>query len=404
MTRYGLPLVLAILFVDIAGEGLVYPITPTLLQSLSGGSLQQAANLYGWSLALYAALTLFFAPVWGMLSDRFGRKPLLVFSMAGAALGNLITALAPSLEVYFLGRAIAGLTSANMVVVTAYLVDSTPPEQRARGFGLLGAIFGIGFVIGPALGGLAGDLGLRVPFWIVAGLSALTFLTALAFLPESLKAENRKNILRWTEANPFGALAALGRYPLVRSLAWTVLFNGLALSMLIAVWVPNATYRYNFGPTENGLTLAAFGLASAIAQGLLVPYVVPRLGERRSILFGLVVSVSSYLLYGLASAGWMLVAIIVITSLGAIDEPALQSLISKNVADNEQGTVQGALATIGSLMGVVGPVAGTILFSTFTGPAAVVELPGAAFFASALGVLLGLLLAYRALNRHRVVR
>lgn len=404
MARYALALVLAVLFVDIAGEGLVYPITPTLLQELDGGSPQRAAEMYGWSLALYAALTLFFAPVWGMLSDRYGRKPILVMSMAGAALGNLMTALAPNLEVYFLGRAIAGLTSANMVVINAYLVDVSPPEQRAKNFGLIGAIFGIGFVIGPALGGWVGSFGLRTPFWTVAGLSAFTFLVALAFLPESLKAGSRKKVLRWLEANPFGALAALARYPLVRSLSWTVLFNGLAMQMLIAVWIPYFSYRFNFGPTENGLTLAVYGLASAVGQAVIVPWLVPRLGESRSILFGLGLSMLSLVAYGLAHAPWVLFATLVIGSLAAVDEPASQALISKNVSDDEQGTVQGALSTVGSLMGIVGPLLGTFLFSQFSGEQAALELPGMPFFAGAVCVALAMLLAYRALSKHNVRR
>lgn len=399
MARSGLLVVLAILFVDVAGEGLVYPITPSFLQALGGGTVQEAARLYGWSLALYAALTLFFAPVWGMLSDRYGRKPVLLLSMAGAAAGNLLTALAPGLELYFLGRVVAGATSANLVVINAYLVDVSPPEQRARNFGLVGAVFGIGFVVGPALGGLVGDWGLRVPFWIVAGFSAFTFTLALTLLPESLKAEKRKRTLRWLEANLFGTLATLARYPLLRSLAWTILLNGLAMNMLVAVWIPYVAYRYGFGPAENGLTLAAFGLMSALGQGLVVPWLVPRLGERRAVVLGLVVSALSLVLYGLASAPWMLFAVLVVTTLGAVDEPALQALISRSVRPDEQGAVQGALATIGSLMGVVGPVAGTYLFSRFTGSQAVVELPGAPFFAGAFCVALGLGIAYRALRR-----
>ncbi|WP_018467192.1 tetracycline resistance MFS efflux pump [Calidithermus timidus] len=399
MVRSGLLVVLAILFVDVAGEGLLYPITPSFLQALSGGSVQEAARLYGWSLALYAALTLFFAPVWGMLSDRYGRKPLLLLSMAGAAVGNLLTALAPGLELYFLGRAVAAVTSANLVVVNAYLVDISPPERRARNFGLLGAVFGVGFVIGPALGGLVGDWGLRVPFWIVAGSSAFTFTLALALLPESLKAENRKRTLCWLEANPFGALAALARYPLLRPLGWTILLSGLAMNMLVAVWIPYGAYRYGFGPTENGLILAAFGLMAALGQGLVVPWLVPRLGERRAVVLGLGVSALSLVLYGLASTPWVLFGALAISALGAVDEPALQAFISRNVRSDEQGTVQGALATIGNLMGVVGPVAGTYLFSRFTGPQAVAELPGAPFLAGAFCVALGLGIAYRTLRR-----
>ncbi|MCS7059475.1 MAG: MFS transporter [Meiothermus sp.] len=398
MARSGLPWVLAILFVDIAGEGMVYPITPGFLQALGGGTAQEAARLYGWSLALYAGLTLFFAPAWGVLSDRYGRRPILLLSVAGAALGNLLTAVAQNLELYFLGRVVAGATSANLVVVNAYLVDVSPPEQRARSFGLLGAVFGFGFVIGPALGGLVSDWGLRAPFWAVAGLSALTFALALALLPESLRPEDRKKTLRWLEANPFGALAALARYPLLRPLGWTILLNSLAMNMLIAVWIPYGAYRYGFGPAENGFVLAAFGLMSVLGQGLVVPWLVPRLGEGRAILLGLGVSVLSLVLYGLASTPWTLLAALAVSALGAVDEPALQAFISRNVRPDEQGSVQGALATIGNLMGIVGPVAGTHLLSSFSGPQAVVELPGAPFFAGALCVSLGLGIAYRTLR------
>ncbi|RMH56812.1 MAG: MFS transporter [Deinococcus-Thermus bacterium] len=399
MARSGLPLVLAILFVDVVGEGLVYPITPNFLQALGGGTAQEAARLYGWSLALYAGLTLFFAPAWGVLSDRYGRRPILLLSMAGAALGNLLTALAPGLDLYFLGRIVAAVTSANLVVVNAYLADASPPEQRARNFGLVGAVFGFGFVIGPALGGLVGDWDLRAPFWAVAGLSAFTFTLALVLLPESLKPERRKKTLRWLEANPFGALTALARYPLLRPLGWTILLSSLAMNMLVAVWIPYGTYRYGFGPTENGFILAAFGLMSALGQGLVVPWLVSRLGEHRAIPLGLGVSALSLLLYGLASTPWLLFAALAIGALGAVDEPALQALISRHIRPNEQGSVQGALATIGNLMGVVGPVAGTHLLSSFSGPQAVAELPGAPFFAGALCVALGLGIAHRTLRR-----
>ncbi|GIW32539.1 MAG: tetracycline resistance MFS efflux pump [Meiothermus sp.] len=398
MERSGLILVLVILFVDIAGESLVYPVIPDLLETISGGSPQQAASLYGWSLAIYAALTLFFAPVWGVLSDRYGRRPMLLLSMVGAMVGNLVTALATSLELYFLGRIIAGATSANMVVINAYLVDVSPPDQRARNFGWIGAIAGIGFVAGPALGGLVGNLGLRAPFWIVAGLSALTFLIALFGLRESLRAEHRRAV-RWLEANPFSALAALLRYPLVRSLAWAAMFNGFALSILVAVWIPYCTYRYGFGVTENGFTLALYGLTTVVGQVLVVPWLVPRLGERRVILLGLSVSLASFVAYGLASAPWILLVVLAVSSLGAVDEPALQSFISQNVCDEEQGTVQGALSTLNSLMGVVGPVVGTHLFSRFSGVGVGLELPGAPFFAGALAVGIGLVLAYRVLSR-----
>lgn len=384
--------VIFVLLLDMVCQSLVYPALPSLLQSMQGGSSVEAARLYGYLAASYAVAELLSAPILGQLSDRYGRKPVLLVSTVGASLSFLVAALAPTVAVMFVGYGLAGLTSAMLVVVNSVVADSTDKESRATAFGMVGAAFGIGFVIGPVIGGLVANLGLRMPFFIASGLMAIAASVVAVGLTESLSLENRstrpiRGVLPWATLQP------LSEYPLVRSLASTQVLNALALQILIGVWVVHASYRYGLTVSQNGWLLAGFGLIMALSQLIIIPRVVPRLGNRRSMLVGLAISSLTYVGYGLAPSLGLFGLVMVFGAIGAIDEPAQQALVTEAVADDQQGTVQGSLATLGSLMGIVGPILGTWLFQL-----GIPGLPGLPFLISAGLVAVGWILAYRTLR------
>jgi len=341
------------------------------------------------------------APVLGSLSDHYGRRPVILASLLGSGLDYLLLAVAPSLAWFYLGRIIAGITGANITAASAYIADVSPPEKRAQSFGLIGAAFGLGFIAGPALGGLLGGMGLRVPFFAAAGLTLVNWLYGLWVLPESLDPENRR-AFSWRRANPIGSLLALRRHPAVLGLTGTFFLLHLGHAAVHSTWVLYTAYRYAWTVTQTGLSLAIVGVMAALVQGGLVRAIVPRLGERRAIAAGLVVSAITMAGYALATQGWMIYPILIFGSLGGITGPAAQSLISKTVSANEQGAVQGALTSLGSVAGTIGPVIASSLFAYFISPRAPFLLPGAAFFAGVLFQLGALSLALRAFRKHTV--
>jgi MFS transporter, DHA1 family, tetracycline resistance protein len=384
--------ILVTLFLDTFGIGLIIPVLPKLVENFQGGSVSAAADTIGLLMALFSLMQFLFAPVLGSLSDHFGRRPVLLISLFGAGLDYLLLAWAPSLSWFYAGRIIAGISGANFSTAGAYIADVSPPEKRAHNFGLIGAAFGFGFIAGPALGGLLGSLGLRVPFLAAAALALINWLYGLLILPESLPRENRRTF-SWRRANPAGSLLALKRFPVVLGLAATLLLMNLAYHVLHSTWVLYTGYRYQWSPAQVGMSLAVIGIMATLVQGGLVRHIVPVLGERRALLVGLLINAVNFLGYGLATQGWMIYAILVVGSLGAISGPAVQALISKNVPVNEQGAIQGAVAGLSSLAGIIGPPIFTHLFGYFISPRAPFQLPGAALFFGALLMLLGLLFA-----------
>jgi MFS transporter, DHA1 family, tetracycline resistance protein len=390
------------LFLDILGIGLIIPILPKLVTQFVGGTASDASSTVGWLGALYAMMQFLFAPILGSLSDKYGRRAVILTSLLGSGLDYLLLAFAPTLPWFFLGRILSGITGASLTAASAYIADVSPPEKRAQNFGLIGAAFGLGFIAGPAIGGLLGGLGLRIPFVVAAVLTLVNWLYGFFILPESLSLENRREF-SWSRANPIGAFGGLARYPVVLSLTASILFFNLAQFILQSTWVLYTDLRYGWTVSQVGISLALVGVTSAIVQGGLVRLIVPRLGERRSVALGIAVSMMAFLLYGLATQGWMLYAILIGASIGGIAGPALQGLISRGVPANEQGAVQGSLSSLGSLTGIIAPLLGTYLFGFFTSPQAPVQVPGAAFFAAALFSGISLLLAIRTFAKHPAI-
>ena len=370
---------------------------PQLVQQLSSGSTQNRAFTYGLLIGVYALMQFLLSPVLGSLSDRFGRRPVLLSSTFGLAADFLLTYFAPSLSWLFFARILSGGTSASITTANAYLADVSRPEDRVRNFGFVGATFGLGFIIGPAFGGLLGQTSPRLPFLIAAGLGALNFLYGLFVLPESLPPEKRQKRLqlRW---QPFSAIGTLRRYPPVFGLAGTVICVSLAQQALQSVWVLYTSYRYGWDTLHTGLSLTAVGVLVAIVQGGLVSKIVRWLGESRTLMFGLTLAMISQLLYGLSTQGWMIYAVLVLGAVGGVTGPVAQSLITKQVAANEQGAIQGALSSLSSLTAVIAPPLATWLFGHFTRPGAGLVLPGVSFFIGALILALGGLIARRSLR------
>jgi DHA1 family tetracycline resistance protein-like MFS transporter len=392
-----LVVVLSVVYIDMLGIGLAFPVLPRLIEQFEGGDVSLASYIYGGLAAAYSLLQFLCAPLIGMLSDRYGRRPVILLALVGMGVNYFLLAFAPSLWLFALGRMIAGAFGATFTAAGAYLADVTPPEKRAQSFGLIGAAFGFGFITGPALGGLLGGVDLRLPFLVAACLSIADFAFAYFALPESLAAENRKPLnLRY--ANPVGALREIGRYPSVLGLMAVFVLATFANRVAEMTWVLFTSYKFHWGPTETGLSLAAVGVMFVVGQGGLVRIVVPRLGERRAILLGLTVSVITVTLYGIVTRGWMVFPVMALAVLGwTIAAPAVQALMSRSVPANEQGLLQGALASMLNLTSIVGPPIWTGLFGFFVSDAAPIVVPGAAFFAAAVVFALALGLAYRRL-------
>ncbi|MBM3823970.1 MAG: TCR/Tet family MFS transporter [Verrucomicrobia bacterium] len=399
--RPALAFILVTLALDVLGIGVIIPILPKLVEQFEGGSVAEASGSYGLLSASYSLMQFGFAPLLGCLSDRFGRRPVILASLFGAGVDYFLMAWAPSLGWFFVARIISGVTGANFAAAAAYIADISPPEKRAAHFGLIGAAFGLGFILGPALGGFLGGYGLRVPFVVAGVITLLNWLYGWWVLPESLPPELRRRV-SWDRANPVGALLRLGRYPRVLNLAAVHFLIQLAHQSLPSTWVLYTGYRYGWSVRQTGISLAIVGLMAAVVQGGLTRFLIPRLGEGRAVLMGLVVSAGSFAGYGLATEGWMIYAILIVGSLGGITNPAVQSWVSRSVGADEQGGVQGSLTSLASLAGVAGPPLMTWIFGVFVSDGTSLRLPGAAFFCSGLLVSWAAVMAWGILRRNQV--
>jgi DHA1 family tetracycline resistance protein-like MFS transporter len=377
------------LLLDVIGIGLIIPVAPRLVEQLSGQDTAHAAPIYAALAATYAAMQFIFAPILGSLSDRYGRRPVILVSLLGSGLDYFAMALSPTLWFLFLTRALNGISGANITACNAYIADVTPPDKRAAGFGIIGAAFGLGFVLGPLLGGLLGAIDIHLPFWVAGGLTLVNALYGYFVLPESLPPERRRSF-SLVRANPVGTFAALSRYPTVLGLAGATFLLNTAMFALHATWVLYTSHRFGWSPLQTGLSLALVGVGAAAVQGGLARWLIPKLGEPRSLVLGVAIGVLAYFGYGLATEGWMVYVIIAIASLGGIAQPAGQALISKSVPADEQGEVQGALTSLSSLASIVGMLSGGAVFGYFISDRAPVYLPGASYFMSGLLALAGL--------------
>ncbi|MCX5689465.1 MAG: TCR/Tet family MFS transporter [Planctomycetota bacterium] len=386
------------LLLDVLGFGLIIPVAPRLVQQLQGGSEDAAATTVGLLAASYAAMQFLFSPILGALSDRFGRRSVLLVSLFGSGLDYIALALSPTIAFLFITRAINGISGASMTVASAYIADVTPPEKRAGAFGMMGAAFGIGFILGPLMGGYLGDINIHYPFYAAAALTFLNWMYGFIVLPESLPVERRAPF-KISRANPIGAFAGLGRYPLVAGIAIATFFANLAQFGLHATWVLYTGHRYGWTPKQVGLSLAVVGIGAAIVQGGLARKIIPWLGEKNSILLGLLIAIAAYIGYGAVTQGWMIYVVIAYATLGGIAMPAAQTLITRTVLPTEQGATQGALTGLQSLANILGPIIGSITFRYSILPASPVHIDGLTFFVGAGMAAIGWVIAAYTLAR-----
>jgi MFS transporter, DHA1 family, tetracycline resistance protein len=383
LSRAAFAFVFVTVCLDMLALGLVVPVLPKLVVQFEHGNFAEAATVTGIFGFAWASMQFAFSPVLGALSDRFGRRPVILISNFGLGLDYVLMALAPSLGWLFCGRVISGITAASFSTATAYIADVSPPEKRAGQFGMLGAAFGIGFVLGPALGGLLGGIGLRLPFWAAAGLSLANAAYGLFILPESLPRERRVKV-GFRTANPLGGLSLLRSHTALWGLTAATALYYLAHESLPSVFVLYTTRRYGWGARETGLALAAVGLTTALVSAAVVGPAVRRLGERRSLLLGLFFGAVGMALYGLAPDSlWFAVGIPIFALMGIVG-PSLQALVTRKVGGSEQGRLQGALSSLRGVMGMVGPLLFTQTFALGLKGA---HLPGLPYLLAALLLL-----------------
>ncbi|MEM8568638.1 MAG: TCR/Tet family MFS transporter [Bacteroidota bacterium] len=390
------------LLIDVTGIGIIIPIIPDLINELTGASVSESAAVGGWLVFAYAIMQFIFAPILGGLSDQYGRRSIILISLFGFGVDYIFTALAPTLIWLFAGRIIAGIMGSSFTTASAYIADISAPDERAKNFGLIGAAFGLGFIIGPSIGGIFGDYGTRVPFYGAAGLTLVNWLYGFFILPESLAPQNRRKF-SWKRANPVGTLVQLKKYPVIIGMAGSLMLIYIAGHATQSTWAFYTKELFDWNPAWIGYSLTFVGIMVAFVQGVLIRWLMPLLGQNKSVYIGLFLYAIGFLLFGLATKEWMMFAFTVVYTLGGIAGPALQGIMSNEVPPSDQGELQGGLTSLISVTSIVGPPLMTSIFYYFTSPNPFgVYLPGAAFFLGALFTLISLLLAFRALTVKRI--
>jgi MFS transporter, DHA1 family, tetracycline resistance protein len=399
------------ILIDVIGFGIIIPVLPSLIKELTGGNITDAARYGSWLTFAYAVMQFLFSPVVGALSDRYGRRPVLLFALFGLGVDYVFQAFSPTLALLFIGRIIAGITGASFTTATAYIADISTPEKRAQNFGLVGVAFGVGFIIGPGIGGLCSEWGrhigssgsfdwsVRLPFIVAASFSLLNVLYGFFVLPESLLKENRR-AFEWKRANPVGSLLRIRSYPIISGLAFSFFLIYIAAHAVQSNWAYYTIYKFNWDSLMVGISLSVVGLLVAIVQGGLIRITIPKLGEKNSVYLGLALYVLGMLLFAFASQGWMMFVFLVPYCLGGICGPALQGIISNQVPANAQGELQGALTSLISVTSFLGPIIMNNLFALFTGPKAPFVFPGMPFIAGALFILLSIFFAIPSLRHY----
>lgn len=386
------------ILIDVIGVGIIIPVLPALIRQLTGGDISVAARDGSWLLFAYAIMQFLFSPLVGALSDQYGRRPVLLFALFGLGIDYIFQALSPTLTLLFIGRIIAGITGASYTTATAYIADISTPDKRAQNFGMVGVAFGIGFIIGPSIGGLCSTIGahipntgnfdwsVRLPFIVAAAFSLLNMLYGYFVLPESLDKEHRR-IIDWKKANPISSLLRLRRYPVISGMAISFFLIYLASHAVQSNWAYYTIYKFNWSSLMVGLSLSVVGVLVAIVQGGLIRYTIPKLGEKNSVYIGLALYVLGLVLFAFASQSWMMFACLIPYCLGGICGPALQGIISNQVPANEQGELQGTLTSLISITSIFGPIIMNNIFAYFTSPKAPFLFPGMPFIAGAVLML-----------------
>jgi DHA1 family tetracycline resistance protein-like MFS transporter len=398
--RHALLFILVTIFIDTLGFGIIIPVLPKLIAELGHTSISEAAGYGGALMFVFALMQFLFAPVLGNLSDRFGRRPVLLISLATLAVDYLIMGFATSLAWLFLGRLLAGASAATFATTNAYIADITPESERAARFGLVGAAWGIGFVAGPAIGGLLGEFGPRVPFFAAAVLALVNVVYGLLVLPETLPADRRRPF-RFTRANPIGALQALRPYPVVITLFGALVLYFMAHDVNPSTWTYYVIHRFEWSEGQVGLALAAVGISSAIVSGTLVGPLVKRLGELRAASLGFVLAAVSFFGYAFVTEGWMLFPCIAVGGFMGLVMPSLRGIMSAAVPQDQQGELQGAISSLMGLTAIVSPLIMTQAFRIFSADDAPVYFPGASFFLAGCLALLALWVVHAAIRADR---
>lgn len=388
------------LLIDVIGWGIIIPVMPTLISTMEHVEVGDASSLNGWMLFAFSLTQFLFAPLVGNLSDKYGRRPILLVSLFGFGLDYILMSWAPSIEWLFLGRVIAGITGASFTTASAYIADISDDKNRAQNFGMIGAAFGMGFILGPIIGGLLGSFGPRVPFIAAAALCFLNWLYGYFILPESLSKDHRRE-LDWKRANPIGSLMHLKKYPDVSYLLVAMVLVYLAAHAVQSNWSFYTIERFGWGEGMIGVSLGVVGLLVGIVQGGLTRVINPKLGNARSIYIGLSLYAIGMLLFGLATSGWMMLVFLVPYCLGGIAGPALQATITSEVDVREQGELQGALTSLMSATSIIGPPMMTNLFAWSIRPGSPIYLPGAPFFLGSLLLVISAVIAFISFKKHQ---
>lgn len=378
------------IFIDVVGIGIIIPVLPNLIREFTGGSFSTASQYSGWLMSSYAIMQFLISPILGGLSDKYGRRPIILASLIGFSIDYLILANAPTITWLFVGRILAGITGASFTTAQAYIADVSQPKDRAKNFGMVGAAFGLGFIAGPAIGGILATWGLRTPFYAAAVLTALNFLYGYFVLPESLSKEHRREF-DWKRANPISSLTRLSKYKKLFGLVLCFVCIQLAGQTHPATWSYFTMSQFNWTPAEVGYSLAFVGLIVAIVQGGLNRIIIPKIGEVKAGVIGLLFTIIGFGFFAFATSGLMMYLIMIPFGLGGIAGPAIQSLTTQHVSSREQGELQGGLTSLQSLTTIVGPLMASNLFAYFTNGNSFVHFPGAAFLAAAIIVVIGLI-------------
>jgi DHA1 family tetracycline resistance protein-like MFS transporter len=401
--RAALTFIFITVVLDMLALGMIVPVLPKLVENFVGGNTARAAEIYGLFGTVWALMQFVFSPVLGAMSDRFGRRPVILLSNLGLGLDYIVMALAPGVGWLFAGRVISGITSASTSTAYAYIADVAPPEKRAAGFGMLSAAFGLGFVVGPAIGGVLGNIDPRLPFWVAAGFSFLNFAYGLLVLPESLSPERREQF-SWRRANPMGSLKLLRSNRELFGLSIVNFVDNIAHEALPTTFVLYAMYRYGWNERTVGLAIAAVGVCSAIVGAGLVEPVVARFGERRAMLAGLIFGTAGFTIYGLAATGAIFWAALPVTSLWGLSGPPMQGMMTRHVSPSEQGQLQGALSSIRGIAFMIGPLVFTNVFASFIGANRDWHLPGAPYLLAAMMIGGSTAMAWRTTRSRTIER